>query len=306
MVALMVALLLCPSRAIAANEDPPPPPPGDKHNIAGVTIGVTALALGLGAFAWWKDKDLEPLHLRETGYFGRRTYAGGADKAGHMFSNYLSIKSMTAIYEALGLSHDKALILASGFVFGIAQAVELIDGFTEHGFEYQDVYANLVGLTLGILTELSPELESIFGMRIGYVPSRAWHRAETGLGTYLNIINDYSGQIIFVDLKPGGVLRQLGVSPGFSRYLLAGVNWNTYGYAPRDRPNRRRNLGVHVSAAMNEIIGSFELGTKGAVAAAFTKYYALPFVTVALTRDLNNEQWFWCFGLANRATVSLR
>ena len=287
---------------------PPAPADGDGLLIGGASIGIGALALGAGAVAWWRAYRFDGFGLKNTGSFGRTTYAGGGDKAGHFVSNYIALHAMTSIYEGLGARRERAVLYAAVFTGLIAQGVEIIDGFVPvHRFEYGDVIANIVGLGLGIGTEIVPDLDRVIGARIGYWPSAdflANQRKRTAVDTYLKLINDYSGQTVFVDLKLKGALELAGVSPGPARYVLAGINWSTAKYAPKGpEEERQRNLGVHVGVALPEVIDELELGAAGRVLSGFLRYYAPPFATVSIARDLNHDRWLWSFGLASRLNI---
>lgn len=244
--------------------------------IGGASLAIMGAMLAGGAVAWWVDKGLEPFHLKETGYLGRDTYAGGADKMGHFTANFIAVQTMTSVYEWLGVEHDHALLFASAFILTAGTAIEVIDGFTRHGFEYQDVIANALGLGLGVLSVVSPEFASVFGVRISYFPSPTYKAAlNNGLRAYINTINDYSGEIVYLDLKLKGVFELLGLRPGPARYLLAGVNWGTYGYEP-DAPMRARHLGFHASIAMNEVIDQLGWGRPGRRQARFSNTMLYP------------------------------
>jgi hypothetical protein len=187
--------------------------------VTGVSAGCVALLLAWGTQAWWED-GLKPFRFRETGGFGRDTYAGGADKIGHAYSNYMLTHVGAALYRSLGMSRARAAWYSGIATFLLGNWFELIDGFTDFGFEYGDVIANTVGAALGIVTQLYPELDETIGMRIAYVPSNDFLDNDK---TLLKWINDYSGMSFYADVKLRGLFRLFDTDPGFARFLLVGL-----------------------------------------------------------------------------------
>src|SRR5688500_20012916 len=113
-----------------------PDPLEDTSNmwiVTGVSAGCVAVLLTWGTQAWWED-GLQPFHFRETGGFGRDTYAGGADKIAHAYSNYMMTHVGAALYRALGMSQVRAALYSGLAIFLLGHWFELIDGFTDFGF----------------------------------------------------------------------------------------------------------------------------------------------------------------------------
>jgi hypothetical protein len=271
--------------------------------VTGVSAGLVALLLAWGTQAWWED-GLEPFTLSNGGGFGRDTYAGGADKVGHAYSTYMLTHAGAALYRALGMSRARAAWYSGIATFLLGNWFELIDGFTDFGFEYGDVIANTVGAALGIVTQLYPELDETIGMRIAYVPSNDFLENDK---TVLKWINDYSGMTFYADVKLRGLFRFFGEDPGLARFLLVGVVYGTRDYSPIKRwEERRRSLGVNVGIDFAEVLRWYGDGDEGvdAVARIFD-YYAVPFLNVALLKDLDGDDWYLNFGVANRFEAGL-
>jgi hypothetical protein len=275
----------------------------NPYVVAGVTAGMIALLGGWAVDAWWSD-GLEPFSFRQTGAFEKNAYAGGADKVGHAYATYLMTHAMYAIYRDLGMSRTNALWWSSGAVFVVSNWVELIDGFTEFGFEHGDVIANTAGVVLGFVTRYSPAADDLLGFRIAYAPSPDFLKNEKSV---LKWINDYTGMTFYFDVKAKGVYRLLDREPGFMRYVVGGVAFGTDQYSPVKRwAIRRRNVGVHVGLSLSEILRVWGEGDEGveSVATIFD-YYAVPFLSVAVMKDLNGEDWFLNFGISNRLEPTL-
>ncbi len=266
--------------------------------VIGASAAVVAL-LGVWAVdAWWSD-GLKPFSWRDAGAFGQDTYAGGADKTGHAYSSYLMTHFTYGLYRALGMSKTHAAWWGAGATFLVSNWVELIDGFTEFGFEAGDVVANSFGVALGLLTKLSPTAASLIGFRISYVPSPDFLQNDKSV---LKWINDYTGMTYYLDVKGKGVFELMDRDPGLLRYVQAGVAFNTDQYSPVKRwEERRRNFGIHVGVSMSEVLRSWGDGDEGVEPiATFFDYYAVPFLNFSLMNDLNSGEWFINFGVANR------
>jgi hypothetical protein len=271
--------------------------------VTGVSAGCVAVLLAWGTSAWWED-GLEPFEFRETGAFGRDTYAGGSDKIGHAYAVYMMTHFGAALYRALGMSPARAAWYSAVATVVLANWFELIDGFTEFGFEYGDVIANSLGAALGLVTELYPELDETVGFRISYVPSSDFLHHDKSL---LKWINDYSGMNFHLDLKLRGLFRWFDRDPGFARFVLVGVVYGTDHYSPIKRwEERRRSLGFNIGLDFAEILRWWGDGDEGvdAIAKVFD-YYAVPFLNIGVLKDLNSDDWFVNFGIANRFEIGL-
>lgn len=268
-----------------------------------VSAGVAGAVLGTGVVAWW-DRGFTELHFADTGLLGQETYAGGADKLGHLYAAWVSMAAMRPIYQSLGISREGSIVGASIFTFLLFNGFELIDGFTDYGVEHGDILANTVGIGLGALAEASPAFDSVFGLRLGYVPSADFLSREK---TTLKFINDYSGMLYFADLKLKGLSEVLGAEPGFLRYFVTGLAWGTKDYSPvKRRPTRERHFGVHVGLSLAEVLRAIADGDPGIeMQARFFDFYAVPFLSVLFMRELNEGSWFLSFGIANRFQVDL-
>lgn len=266
--------------------------------VAGVSAGLAGSLLTIGTFAWWKDPGYTGWGWKDTGLFGPNTYAGGSDKAGHIYACYLTGKASTQIYEWLGVSRRNALALGTGFTLFISNVVEVVDGFTPHDFEWSDVLTNLIGLSYFLAEEKFPEIDALFGLRIGYVPTPEFIKGEKN---YIKLVNDFSGMIFYVDFKPAGIEKVFDLSPGLARYFTFGLTYGTYGYSPKG-PIKRRNLGVYIGLDLSELLEAiFGTESKGIRAGStFSRYYALPFTTASFNHDLNHQTRAVNFGAANR------
>lgn len=279
------------------------PTGGNPYIIAGSTAVVVAAIAAWGWSAWWSDGFSE-FHLLDTGFFGQDTYAGGADKLGHMYGAYLATLAVTRMYEALGMTHEGATLLSGIMITLGASGIEIADGFTEFGFEYSDAIFNTLGTALAFAAEMWPEFHAIIGLRLAYVPSRDFLAHDK---TLVKWINDYTGMLFYLDVKGKGVMEALDREPGWLRYVMTGPVYGTERYSPRRVHNeRRRSLGWYVGLSLPEIMRSYFDDDKGVEAfAKFFDYYAMPFLSVSAMSDLNTGDWYINFGVANRGEIGL-
>ncbi|MBI4818659.1 MAG: DUF2279 domain-containing protein [Deltaproteobacteria bacterium] len=271
--------------------------------IALASAGLSGLVLGVGTQAWWKD-GLQAFSLRETGFLERDTYAGGADKLGHLYCTYVSMHIVASVYEELGMSSTASVWYAALFTGLLWNGFELIDGFTKYGFEYGDVVFNTLGIGLGALVQLVPEAGSLVGLRLGYVPSRDFLYRDK---SFLKFINDYTGMTYYLDFYAKGALGLAGIEPGFLRYWVVGPIWSTEDYSPvRRHESRRRTFGFHVGLSLGEILREFGDRDPGVRAIArFFDFYAVPFLGVTVASDLNTGAYYFGFGVSNRSEIPL-
>lgn len=288
-----------------SNQVVPSVEPEEGHPIA-IGLASTGLALGVlawGTQAWWED-GARPFSIRETGFFDRDSYAGGSDKFGHFYSAVVSVHIVSHVYESLGLDPVTAAWGAALFTATLYNGFEFIDGFTEFGFEYGDVVMNTLGIGFGLLARLLPTFDSLFGVRMGYVPSPDFLRYDK---SFLKFINDYTGMMFLFDLKLKGVLELAGRDPGWARFLNVGVAFTTDQYSPvKVWEERQRLVGPHVGVNFAEVLRAISEDDVWVLRIArFFEMYAIGGLSVVLFRDLNNDQWILNFGVSNRLEVPL-
>ena len=244
---LAAALLLLPAPVLAGPDPGPedPTPRGLRWKNAAV-IGGIGITVGIyGSNGWWKDGLSGSFRIVDEGGFGRNTYAGGADKAGHAFFTYAGARLLTRGFEALGNDPGRALRLGVWTSLGVMTGVEVVDGFSKKfRFSMEDAVANAAGAAFAVLLETDPRLDALLDFRLLYRRSDDARRVgET------DPIADYSGQTFLLAVKADGVpwLREVPVA----RYLELQVGYNTRGYEPNDGvkrdPHRRIYYGVGIN-----------------------------------------------------------
>jgi predicted lipoprotein DUF2279 len=123
-----------------------PPRPGlfDRRTVL-VTGGLLLTVPVAGYFLWWRSHKATSFHVGHEGYFGRNTYAGGADKVSHFVFNGIAQHALQKLYEDLGHPPSDARWLAFGATVVGGLIVETGDGFKYGGFSWEDISANTAG-----------------------------------------------------------------------------------------------------------------------------------------------------------------
>jgi len=259
--------------------------------------GVLLAVPVVGEVTWWRNEETEGFHRTNEGWFGRDTYAGGADKASHAVGAYIVSHELAVAFERIGNSPARARALATGLTSLAGLVVEVGDGFSVYGFAWEDVFANVVGASLASAISAA-KADDLVGLRYGLVHARI-PPADGRAAAYGS---DYSREIYSADLKLAGLFRRLHASPGPARFLLLSVNYGSKGYrfSPVDR--RERNIGLDVGLNVAEILtaaGVRETTWWGLPLLKFFSYYRLEYTAWGWRYDLNHRRWSG-FGTGNR------
>ena len=130
-----------------------------------VSAGVVA-GSALNSFL---DNPEEGFRVEDEGWFGERTYVGGADKASHFVSFHLLARELGELYQLIGLDAGPARALGAGVSLLSGLIVELGDGTNHYGFSWEDLAMGAAGV--GAAWVLSTfDLHDLFGFRFGIVP----------------------------------------------------------------------------------------------------------------------------------------
>lgn len=224
-------------------EGPVPRVPRWKNAAVVGGIGLTVGAYG--AIAWWDEGFSGTFRTENEGWFGKNTYAGGADKLGHAFFTYTGGRLLTRGFEGLGNDTGRSRRLAMWTSLAVMGGVEVVDGFSnEFRFSMEDAVSNAAGAVFAFLMERDPRLDALLDFRLLYRRSDDAKRVGEQ-----DPISDYSGQTFLMALKADGVPRLRKVP--LLRYLELQVGYNTRGYEPNDGvkidPHRRVYYGVGVN-----------------------------------------------------------
>lgn len=255
-----------------AAEERPEPAPGSltlpaaapsrlrKWGSLGGTAGVYVSATTYMYFAWYHGQpDLPSFRFGGDGWFGEDTYAGGADKLGHAWSNLALSRLTGEILIWGGWEPWKAGLIGSGMTLALFTAFELKDAFYTE-FSPGDAVFNGLGGALAFAMLAYPPLDALVDFRVEYLPSREYRDLLDGRRppdgpagprqASLNFVEDYSGQRYLLALHVGALPFLRGRA--WARLVDVAVGYETRGYmpAPIDPAVRRQRhlfLGLSVN-----------------------------------------------------------
>jgi hypothetical protein len=176
--------------------------PNAEHRLISA-LGLAGGYVTLGTwmwFAWYKDKPTLPQwRLGGDGWFSDRTYAGGADKLGHVWTNLALSRLGTELLREGGWSPWSSSLLASGICLGAFLLVEVNDGFYTE-FSPGDMTSNALGAVLAVAMSNWPALDDAIDFRVEWFPSRAFRHSPSA-----DFAEDYSGQTYLLAFKPRSI-----------------------------------------------------------------------------------------------------
>src|SRR6478752_9859112 len=102
-----------------------PEPPNLQLRNALIIGGVATLFTAYGMAKWWETSFGGGFDKVNEGWFGSDTPYGGADKLGHMFSNYATMRLLIPLFEAVGNSREDSVRLSAWTTLGLFTGVEI-------------------------------------------------------------------------------------------------------------------------------------------------------------------------------------
>ncbi len=210
-----------------------------KGGLALGIVGTTYVAAWSFVSAAWWTRENESAHFtfHDEGAFGLGTYAGGADKLGHFYANYLATRMYTDILEWGGIPRTASMVSATLLTTAFFTGIELKDGYQRnYGFSAGDIAANLAGQGAALATMLVPRLDEAVSFKLMYLPSRDFRRSVEA-GGRLNMPEDYSGQTYLLSFHLAAlppVKREASVRA--LRYLDVSIGYTALGYQPIPKP----------------------------------------------------------------------
>lgn len=282
-VAVLISALIATR---AAAQPPEEPVPDDKRSkvIAAATVGAIHVAYATWSyFAWYRGADNEAWHFEDAGpAFGASTYAGGADKLGHAWSNYSLTRATTAVLNAAGWERLPSSFVSAGLTEVAFTLTELQDGYV-FGFDPKDIAANVAGAALAVAMDNVPALDRLFDFRLQYFPSRDYRRAFRENGS-VDVGQDYSGQSYLLALHLGALPRMDASDYTYwARYIDLAVGFEAHHYSPepevRDVAPRQTlyfGLAVNMQGVLNAI---FDDSRGRRIGRGVFEVYSLPYTT---------------------------
>jgi predicted lipoprotein DUF2279 len=249
---------------------------------------IAGLAAGTGASSFGNG-DHQSYHFTNELWFGRSTYAGGADKAAHFALSNIASRELANLYAKLGYSDAQSRLLGFGATWLAGLVMEIGDGTTKYGFSYEDLLADLFGAGAAALTATFG-VDDLVGFRWGFLvpPEEGTCCPVKGLG------GDYSSYVYTADLKLAGAGRRLGLDIGPLRYVLLSVTYGTKGYPSGIPEKRQRRVGVELGLNLSEILS--DLGANrttwwGYLLHVVGDNIRFPYTAGGFRYDLNHGEW---------------
>jgi hypothetical protein len=157
-----------------------------RKNISIMALsGAYATTLIAGYSMWWRDgnRSFSFYHpTKEEEWLSDPTYMG-IDKIGHFYTSYFFYRLSKNLLEWGGYSNSNSEEAAAILSFGLGVLVEVGDGFSKYGFDYQDLTFNTLGLTYGYLQDKFPVLRN-FNFKWSYIPTHDFHFPPNLTSTY--------------------------------------------------------------------------------------------------------------------------
>ena len=276
----------------AADAAPPVPPPPPRLFDTRTRVGTAGIILGTSAagyFAWWRGASRPRFESANERWFQRDTYAGGADKASHVFVGYASTLALQEIYQSFGKTPAQARGLALSVTALTGLLIEAGDGVSEYGFSWEDATSNVLGsfLATGIAAW---GLGDTVGLRFGRVKALV----PDACCRYGGYGDDYSKEIYSADVKLGGLLPRIGLAAGPARFLLLSMTYGSKGYRYSASPVRERNVGIEVGLNVREVLRALGVPDNalwGRALLAIGTYFRFPYTSFGWHYDLNHGRW---------------
>jgi Predicted periplasmic lipoprotein (DUF2279) len=214
--------------------------------------------------------------IHREGFFGADTVNGGADKASHITDYFVITHLIEDVYRMLGYSQNAAIGWGLGVAVATGLANELSDGFTSHGFSWEDLSMDAAGATAAAVVSAT-RTKDLFGMRTSHLPE-----------------SSYTHDVYSADLKISGLAQRLGVNVGPLRWLLFSVTYGSKGYRVSPPIQKQRQLGFEIGLNFQQILN--DVGVKrntwwGYGLHLIGDNIRFPFTAVGVRLDLNSGEW---------------
>jgi hypothetical protein len=214
--------------------------------------------------------------VNNEGWFGADTTNGGADKASHLVDYYIVASVFEDAYRVLGHSEKVAILWGFSLALGTGVVNELSDGFTKHGFSWEDLAMDAAGATAASVLSLT-HTRDLLGLRTSHIPG-----------------STYTHDVYSADLKLSGLAQRLGINIGPLRWLLLSVTYGTKGYRVQPATELQRQVGFEVGLNLQQILN--DVGVKrntwwGYGLHLFSDYVRFPYTAVGMRYDLNHSKW---------------
>jgi hypothetical protein len=213
--------------------------------------------------------------INREGWFGPNTTNGGADKASHLVDYFIVASLFADGYRVLGYSENAAILWGFGLALATGLGNEVSDGFTRHGFSWEDFAMDAAGATVASVISVT-QTRDLFGMRTSHLPG-----------------STYTDDVYSADFKLSGLSRRLGINIGPLRWLLLSVTYGSKGYRVEPPIELQRQVGFEVGLNLQQILNDVGVkkNTWWGYAIHLIDYIRFPFTAVGMRYDLNHGKW---------------
>ncbi len=220
----------------------------------GIIAGIYGVVYTWTYFAWYKNRaTTEDIVFEDEGLFGPDTYAGGNDKLGHAWGNYIINRWTANVLATGGWGPGERSLISTSTTMAFFTMIELKDGYHKgFGFSWWDMAANTVGNGLAVAMNLSPRLDDMFDFKVYYLPTRSYLRSLTQRGV-VDAGEDYSGQLFTLTyhLTSSDAVKR---APALQwlRFLDVYLGFQSKNYLPKPvSPNTDRLQELSFGVALN-------------------------------------------------------
>jgi uncharacterized protein YfiM (DUF2279 family) len=251
---------------------------------------VSAGAIVGGAINAFLDTPHQSFRFTNEGWFGERTFAGGADKASHFVDYSILSKELTKLYDKMGFSKRDSILLGFGVSVTAGLMNEIGDGINPYGFSWEDLTMDVLGAGASAVIAAA-ELEDLIGFRHGILLPAAGNTyccVEPRKG------RDYANEIYTADLQLLGVGRRLDWNIGPLRYLMVSATYGVKGYPGGAIEPRERQVGLEIGLNFKVILDDLGAGRNtwwGYTLHIIFDNFRVPFTSVGFRYDLNHGRW---------------
>jgi hypothetical protein len=162
-----------------------------RKAIATGVVGSIFLGTAVDAyFTWWKDAEKPFSFYTEDWFKGPHL---GLDKVGHHFGTFVLFKITRNLLLWGGYERSTALWWAAGLSFLNGLEIEVGDGFSIYGFDYQDLLFDVTGVAYGILQTEIPFLNN-FDFKFSYY-------SKGGFKSPVAFTEDYDAMTIWLSMN---------------------------------------------------------------------------------------------------------
>jgi hypothetical protein len=248
----------------------------ERHRLfLSTLIPITGLALVTANSLIGYDTD-HGFQIHHEGWFGPNTTNGGADKASHLTDYFIVANVFTDVYRMLGYSENAAILWGFGLALAAGLGNEVSDGFTRHGFSWEDLAMDAAGATAASVISVT-HTKDLLGMRTSHLPG-----------------STYTHDVYSFDFKIAGLGQRLGLNIGPLRWLLLSVTYGAKGYRVSPPIELQRQVGFEVGLSLQQILN--DLGVKkntwwGYSLHLLSDNVRFPFTAVGMRLDLNHGKW---------------